>query len=407
MFDADRKRSETIKHVLDFHGSSEDRQQSGQELLTKSLIAGSSAVAAAIGTFLVTTHSGPDGKEMPSLLDKGTDWSKDLFKSKEEKQQEQEAIGSQIGPSPLTTPEVPKNLHGARPNKDVQDAIRQASSGRNVDYALLYAVAGAESSFRQTASATTSSAVGLFQFTDSTWKYLCDQYKLDYTSQDRNDPRKSAQVAGLYVRDINETLQRGLGRKPSYGEVYMGYFLGPSGALRFLKATEKSPNALGSELFPKAAKANPNVFFERGDQTKPLTLRQILAKQEGKILSYAKDADPNLDSQYAESTASPKNIQVSVVTPDRQKASINRTGTNVATSGTTQDNRSVGNVARAISQPVGEVTAHYERAPDITTDIGTSNVDQDTAAYLHLPLKQEQSIQLIRGRDDRVYVINS
>lgn len=163
-------------------------------------------------------------------------------------------------------------------------AIKAGSAKSGVDYSLMYAVAGAESSFQNNVSAGTSSAQGLYQFTNSTWTYMCDELGLKYTLEDRNDPEKASHVAGMYVARIIRTLSKVLGRKPSYGETYLGYFLGPTGGAKFLQAMIQNPNALGSELFPRAADANPGIFYAKG---KPLTLGQTLAKLEGKIASYS------------------------------------------------------------------------------------------------------------------------
>src|SRR3954464_13439738 len=62
---------------------------------------------------------------------------------------------------------------GERANRqidpDLRNVIRRASEATGVDFGFLMAEAAQESGFRADAKATTSSATGLFQFTEGTW----------------------------------------------------------------------------------------------------------------------------------------------------------------------------------------------------------------------------------------------
>ena len=51
----------------------------------------------------------------------------------------------------------------------VVSAVRQASASTGVDFSYLLEKAAVESGFNPNAKAATSSATGLYQFTDSTW----------------------------------------------------------------------------------------------------------------------------------------------------------------------------------------------------------------------------------------------
>ena len=157
------------------------------------------------------------------------------------------------------------------------------------DYAMLYAIAGAESAFKTGAQAGTSSAQGLFQFTTDTWKYLTTKMypELKYKPNDRLDPVKSANVAAKYVSSIQDNLGKYLGTAPTLGQVYLGYFMGPTGARKFLGALAKNPNQIGAKLFPRQAKANKNLFY---DKDKPLTLQQTLDKLSGRVSVYSAQA---------------------------------------------------------------------------------------------------------------------
>lgn len=173
----------------------------------------------------------------------------------------------------------------ATPSAEVDAALKAVAAKTEIDYQTLYALAGTESSFRSDAKASTSSATGLGQFLDSTWDYLTQKRfpQLGYTREDRTDPYKSATVAALYLTDIKASLKRALGRDPSIGDKYLAYFMGPSGAIRFIKALKKNPSAIAAKLFPGPAKANRNLFF---NGKVPLTLQQTYDKITGKIQKY-------------------------------------------------------------------------------------------------------------------------
>lgn len=401
MFDVEEKRSHKIASSL-VH-TSKQKEGSGVDMFQILMAVG--PIIAALGTIFDLFKSDDDDKKDDKGDGKG--WVKDQFGK--QKEAEPQTSGVSTGPSPLTHPDDIKSnrVRTAKADNSTRSAIQNAALLKKVDYALLYAVAGAESSFRSDAGADTSSAVGLFQFTESTWSYLCKQYKLPYGPEDRKDPQKSAEVASLYINTINDTLQRVLGRKPSYGEVYMGYFLGPAGASRFLTALKENPNAIGAEMFPKAAKANPNVFYEKGNKSSPLTLRQILAKQEGKIVSYANDANPAQDKP---GTSSPENIEVALASPSQGSPahSAGSASSNAPqASNRPRENRQGSTVAQQAAVPT--VSANYEeRAPDVNAKQGSSA----QVAQAQMPPTtggggQKPNTTLIRGRDNRIYEVNT
>ena len=191
--------------------------------------------------------------------------------------------------APVATPlvnsgaKVSANL--GSPSESVEDALRSVSLKEKIDYGILYSIAGAESTFKTDAQAGTSSATGLFQFTESTWNYLTKKSypELGYKPSDRKDATKSATVASRYIKTIQEVLTKALGAAPSLGQIYLGYFMGPTGARSFLKALKENASQFGAKLFPNQAKANKNLFYKDG---KPLTLQETLDKLEGKVSVY-------------------------------------------------------------------------------------------------------------------------
>lgn len=266
--------------------------------------------------------------------------------SSDEKGSQLESFKGQMFPgTDLSTPlsnavqsDVPSPTAGTRRSpeatEEVKQALLSASKVSDTDYTLLYSVAGVESAFKANAKASTSSATGMFQFTTSTWNYLTKTLYpyLNYTLSDRLDPFKAAKVAGLYLNSIKESLSRRLGRIPSHAEIYLGYFLGPSGAGRFLEAMKKNPNGIGAWLFPDAASANPGVFYKSG---RALSLREILLGKEDKLAGYAARSAPA--STAMASSSAPRGTS-SASTPQVASASDmpairQRTGQQVAQSG--------------------------------------------------------------------------
>lgn len=184
---------------------------------------------------------------------------------------------------------LPKGAQLAKPSAEIDLALRKAAAQEHIDYATLYAVAGSESSFKANARAYggTSTATGLMQFTAPTWKHLIRLYPdLGYTETDRTDPVKSAVMGARYLNSIKKELGKKIGHTPSVGETYLGYFMGVGGATKFLKAYTANPNAKGADVFPEAAKANPQLFYDKGNKNVPLTLAQTKDRLEGKVVRY-------------------------------------------------------------------------------------------------------------------------
>jgi hypothetical protein len=131
------------------------------------------------------------------------------------------------------------------------------------------ATAMIESGGRADARATTSSAGGMFQFLDSTWKQLTKEMGKDYSLQDKFDPNKAAEVMAYFTEKQRKQLEKGTGRRASNTDLYMAHFLGAGGATQFLNAMNRDPNAIAADLNPNAAKANRNIYYD-GDRARTL-----------------------------------------------------------------------------------------------------------------------------------------
>lgn len=151
----------------------------------------------------------------------------------------------------------------------------------------LKATALVESGGRAGIKAGTSSAGGLFQFIDSTWSATVKEMGKDYTAKDKYDPKKAAEVMKYFTEKQKSQLEKSLKTTDlSNTDLYMAHFLGAEGAAQFIKGMRQKPDAIGAEMFPKAAKANLNIFYDvdkKNNTSRPRTLAEIYKLMERKI----------------------------------------------------------------------------------------------------------------------------
>jgi hypothetical protein len=172
----------------------------------------------------------------------------------------------------------------------VAGAIKQASGSTGTSFSYLLATAKMESDFNPTASATTSSAKGLFQFIEQTWlgtvkeagsQFGYGQYadaisksaSGSYSVSDpatkaailklRDDPVAASAMAGVLTQSNSFGLTGQIGRRPNDAELYMAHFMGVGGAAKLINAAESNPSASGAAMFPNAADANRSIFYDR------------------------------------------------------------------------------------------------------------------------------------------------
>ena len=172
----------------------------------------------------------------------------------------------------------------------VAGAIKQASGATGTSFSYLLATAKMESDFNPTASASTSSAKGLFQFIEQTWlgtvkeagsQFGYGQYadaisksaSGTYSVSDpttkaqilklRDDPVAASAMAGVLTQSNSFGLTGQIGRRPTDAELYMAHFMGVGGAAKLINAAENNPSASGAAMFPNAAEANRSIFYDR------------------------------------------------------------------------------------------------------------------------------------------------
>ncbi|WP_439816239.1 hypothetical protein [Zavarzinia sp. CC-PAN008] len=197
---------------------------------------------------------------------------------------------------------VPMSVFTARGGQAIDpkvvSSIRQASQSTGVDFAYLMAKASLESNFQSDVKASSSSATGLYQFIEQTWlsmvkdhgsKYGLDSFASQITRGSdgrltvadpamrrqildlRKDPQISAQMGAEYAALNEGDLEGALGREANATDLYVAHFMGSGGAVKFLKALARSPDASAASLFPSAAGANRSVFYNSAGQPRSVS----------------------------------------------------------------------------------------------------------------------------------------
>ena len=180
----------------------------------------------------------------------------------------------------------------------IAGAIKQAANTTGTSFEYLLATAKMESNFNPKASASTSSARGLYQFIDQTWlgtvkeagtqlgygKYadaidrspsgtysVSDPTARDAIMKLRDDPDAASSMAAVLTQSNSFKLTGKIGRRPTDGELYMAHFMGVGGAAKLISNAEDNPNASGAALFPNAAAANRPIFYDRSGQARSVS----------------------------------------------------------------------------------------------------------------------------------------
>lgn len=130
---------------------------------------------------------------------------------------------------------------------DVASIIQDAATRNGVDPAILAQIAQVESGGDPNSSSSSSSAKGLFNFTNPTWKAYGN-------GADPFDPAANADAGARLTRD-NATGLASSGIEASPGNIYLAHFSGLGGAKKVLSADPTAPVA--SVLGDDAVSANP------------------------------------------------------------------------------------------------------------------------------------------------------
>jgi hypothetical protein len=176
----------------------------------------------------------------------------------------------------------------------VKETIVASSKMVGVDPNEMLLNAAIESAFNPNAAAKTSSAKGLFQFLDGTWKEQLGKHGSKYgfdNSTPATDPRAASIMAAHMLKSSKETLSKRTTRPIGATEGYLAHFLGTGGAGSFLKTLETTPNAPAASGMQEAARANQAIFYDKGQ---PRSYSGVYALMNNKLVSKAKAFGINL-----------------------------------------------------------------------------------------------------------------
>jgi hypothetical protein len=187
----------------------------------------------------------------------------------------------------------------------IVDTILRASKMTGADPVYMMALADKESSFLPGNKASTSSAVGLFQFITSTWLEVvrtfgpahglvaeaqaiertdgklavADESMREHILGLRRNPYISALMAAEMMKRDKAKIETRLGRKLNRSEFYMSHFFGVDSASKFIALVDDTPKKSAPAAFPAAAKSNKSLFFTKdGKKTRQLSVAEVYGK---------------------------------------------------------------------------------------------------------------------------------
>jgi hypothetical protein len=189
----------------------------------------------------------------------------------------------------------------------VTSAIQRAAERTGIDFDYLLGQAKLESGLNANARAGTSSASGLYQFIDQSWLSVVKKHGKEnglgwaadsiqqsasgrYTVSGgaraqimalRNNPEVAAQMAAEHASDNKDAIEATTGRTATGTDLYMAHFLGLGGAKQFLSAMTANPDRSAAAIFPGAARANRNVFYDSDGSARSLS--QVYARFADKL----------------------------------------------------------------------------------------------------------------------------
>lgn len=216
----------------------------------------------------------------------------------------------------------------------LKDTIMAVAKMVGVDPHLMATFANIESGFDYTVKAGTSTAAGLYQFVNDTWHGMLKKFGSKYgidpgTSQ--LDPRANALMGAEYMKISVDTLQKALNRPITDTDVYLAHFLGPAGAVKFLKA---NPNAIAAEVMPDAARSNKSIFYDKSGR--PRTIAEVYEEVNRRVQSKSKGLDGSDGSEgiKTESTnGKPANVPAATATGGTGPTSGSAPSASVASGG--------------------------------------------------------------------------
>ncbi len=195
---------------------------------------------------------------------------------------------------------------------EVYNAIMAAASKTGANPATMLAFADIESSFQPGAGAKTSSATGLYQFTNGTWNSMVSKYGAQYNvaPDSINDAVCNSLMGGQFLQDNAAILKAKGVANPTPGQLYIMHFMGSGGGPALISAAQSNPSGDASLLFPGAAGANPSIFQ---GQTVGAVYTKLTSMADNKANAYANQH--GLDAPCIRSEGTPSGALPNATTP--------------------------------------------------------------------------------------------
>jgi len=191
-------------------------------------------------------------------------------------------------------------------SSDVLAAIQLSHLRTGIEFSYLAELAAVESRFDPATRSASSTAAGLYQFTEDTWLQVLrahgDKYGLSEHARQieyvpngagggrltvndeqwrqqlldmRYNARISALMAAEFASDNRRKLVSALGREVTSTDLYFAHFLGVADAIAFLSLLQVMPDETAGKLFPAAASANGSIFYPADEA--PRTVAEVYA----------------------------------------------------------------------------------------------------------------------------------
>lgn len=192
-------------------------------------------------------------------------------------------------------------------SEDAPDIINQAAKVAGVNPLVMMTMAMIESSLNPNASAKTSSAKGLYQFLDGTWKDMMRKYANKYgipDGTDQFDPVASSLLGAEFLKENAKVSESVLNRPASAVDYYIPHFFGAGGARTFYRHLTQNPNAPAAQSMSKQARANKPIFYKNG---KPRSFAEVYQYFTSKMSSNESHA-----RQYVSTSGLPTNNVVNM-----------------------------------------------------------------------------------------------
>jgi len=188
-------------------------------------------------------------------------------------------------------------------NPSVEEKIKAAAAAKGIPADLAMRMASAESRYSPNAQNPRSTAGGVFQIIDDTWK------RYGGAPGKRFDVDENIRVGTNIIADNQVNMKRLLNRQPTYGEVYAAHYFGPDKAKAVINA---APNTLSNTIFSaKVLKANPNL--------KDKTTAEIMAMLDRKMSPTGRSAPPAPRGPAASEFAAPGRADPLLLTQNTQR----------------------------------------------------------------------------------------